>query len=106
VRGASSDVDAREALADFRRFSTWMWRNTDMAEFVEWLRGYNPALPESAPRVGSYGLYLTGAGLARSCEDEVVRQLAELLGHAADKAQRDGARRRMRSSIPCRMPVW
>jgi erythromycin esterase-like protein len=90
VRGASSDVDAREALADFRRFPTWMWRNTDMVEFVEWLRGYNPALPGGAPRVGFYGLDLTAAGLARSCEDEVVSQLAELLRHAADKAQRDG----------------
>src|SRR5205807_9284418 len=27
VRGASDDVDAVEALSDFRRFPTWMWRN-------------------------------------------------------------------------------
>ncbi|HEY0799823.1 MAG TPA: phosphoribosyltransferase family protein, partial [Steroidobacteraceae bacterium] len=28
VRGLGNDVDAAEALADFRRFPTWMWRNT------------------------------------------------------------------------------
>ncbi len=26
VRGTGDDVDAKEALADFRRFPTWMWR--------------------------------------------------------------------------------
>jgi erythromycin esterase-like protein len=35
VRGASDDVDAVEALADFRRFPTWMWRNTVVVEFIE-----------------------------------------------------------------------
>src|SRR5262245_53627129 len=27
VRGDGTDVDAIEALADFRRFPSWMWRN-------------------------------------------------------------------------------
>src|SRR6266404_6549023 len=48
VRGASDDVDAVEALADFRRFPTWMWRNTVVVEFVEWLRAHNDALPPGA----------------------------------------------------------
>jgi len=30
VRGASDDAFAVESLADFRRFPTWMWRNTDV----------------------------------------------------------------------------
>lgn len=30
VRGASDDVYGIEALADFRRFPAWMWRNTDV----------------------------------------------------------------------------
>ncbi len=34
----SDDADATEALRDFKRFPTWMWRNTVMVEFVEWLR--------------------------------------------------------------------
>jgi erythromycin esterase-like protein/predicted phosphoribosyltransferase len=58
VRGASDDVDAVEALADFRRFPTWMWRNTVVVEFIEWLRAYNEALPPGAAKVGFYGLDL------------------------------------------------
>src|SRR5438128_2641129 len=45
VRGASDDALAVEALGDFRRFPTWMWRNTDVVEFVERLREHNDALP-------------------------------------------------------------
>src|SRR5882757_239081 len=56
VRGASDDVDAVEALADFRRFPTWMWRNTVVVEFIEWLRAYNDALQPGAEKVGFYGL--------------------------------------------------
>src|SRR5688500_9078785 len=58
VRGESEDADAREALGGFRRFPTWMWRNTVVVEFVEWLRAYNDALPASATKVGFYGLDL------------------------------------------------
>src|SRR3982074_1156234 len=58
VRAASDDVDAVEALADFRRFPTWMWRNTVVVEFVEWLRAHNDALPPGAEKVGFYGLDL------------------------------------------------
>jgi erythromycin esterase-like protein/adenine/guanine phosphoribosyltransferase-like PRPP-binding protein len=58
VRGASDDIDAVEALADFRRFPTWMWRNTDVVEFIEWLRVHNAALPASGTKCGFYGLDL------------------------------------------------
>jgi erythromycin esterase-like protein len=58
VRGESEDRDAHEALGGFRRFPTWMWRNTVVVEFVEWLRAYNDALPAPATKVGFYGLDL------------------------------------------------
>jgi erythromycin esterase-like protein len=58
VRGAGDDVDAEEALSDFRRFPRWMWRNTDVVEFVEWLRAHNNALSQSAGKTGFYGLDL------------------------------------------------
>src|SRR5204862_1481613 len=32
VRGRGADPDADEALAGFRRFPTWMWRNTVVLE--------------------------------------------------------------------------
>src|SRR5215217_8696029 len=34
VRGATADADPNEALSGFRRFPTWMWRNTVIVEFV------------------------------------------------------------------------
>jgi erythromycin esterase-like protein len=135
VRGLSDDVFAIDALADFRRFPTWMWRNTVVVEFVEWLRAYNDALGPGAAKIGFYGLdlyslhasmeavlrylemvdpaaatqararyacfdhfgedtqvygFLTGSGLARSCEGEVVSQLIELQRRASEYARRDG----------------
>jgi erythromycin esterase-like protein len=58
VRGLSDDKDANEALGGFNRFPTWMWRNTVIVDFVEWLREYNASLPFTAPKVGFYGLDL------------------------------------------------
>jgi erythromycin esterase-like protein len=58
VRGASGDETPEEALADFRRFPAWMWRNLDVVEFIAWLREWNEALPPHAPKVGFYGLDL------------------------------------------------
>ena len=57
VRGIGDDASAAAALADFERFPTWMWRNTVVLEFVEWLRAHNAALPRDA-QVGFYGLDL------------------------------------------------
>src|SRR5437763_7146543 len=48
VRGLSDDRDANAALGGFKRFPTWMWRNTVVLDFVEWLRAYNDALPAPA----------------------------------------------------------
>jgi erythromycin esterase-like protein len=42
----SDDVDAIQALADFRRFPTWMWRNTQVVDLVEWLRAQRRASTE------------------------------------------------------------
>ncbi|HEX5539128.1 MAG TPA: protein-L-isoaspartate(D-aspartate) O-methyltransferase, partial [Methylophilaceae bacterium] len=39
----------------FRRFPTWMWRNTEVEAFTEWLRAHNEKLPP-AQRAGFYGL--------------------------------------------------
>src|SRR5260370_18400447 len=37
VRDASDDAFAVESLGDFRRFPAWIWRNTAVVEFFEWL---------------------------------------------------------------------
>ena len=57
VRGLSNDADADAALSGFQRFPAWMWRNTVMRDFVEWLRDYNTGL-SPLRQVGFYGLDL------------------------------------------------
>ena len=57
VRGRGTDPDASLALAGFRRFPQWMWRNADVLDFVGWLRAYNDDRP-LASNVGFYGLDL------------------------------------------------
>jgi len=57
VRHKSSDTSAVEALEDFKRFPTWMWRNTDVVGFIEWLREHNEGLPDER-QAGFYGMDL------------------------------------------------
>lgn len=49
----------------FTRFPTWMWRNAEVHDFVEWLRAHNETLP-SATRVQFSGLdiYSLGTSIA------------------------------------------
>src|SRR5438270_848747 len=44
-----------EATPAFRRFPTWMWRNLEVHEFVDWLRAHNEG-QEPARRAGFFGL--------------------------------------------------
>ena len=57
VRGTSADEDSVDALGDFGRFPTWMWRNADVLDFIGWLRSHNDTKP-TAERAGFYGLDL------------------------------------------------
>ena len=57
VHGESDDRDADSALAGFERFPTWMWRNSVVLDFVEWLRNANSSRTESS-KTGFYGLDL------------------------------------------------
>lgn len=57
VRGFGKDQTADDALSDFRRFPLWMWRNTDVLDFVGWLPGHNDKL-QPTQRIGFYGLDL------------------------------------------------
>src|SRR5215211_3685357 len=43
ARGAAQDATADQALSGFKRFPAWMWRNTVVRDFVEWLREHNQA---------------------------------------------------------------
>jgi erythromycin esterase-like protein len=57
VRGLGSDPDAASALASFRRFPTWMWRNRDVVDLVRWLKEHGKGRP-LRERPGFYGLDL------------------------------------------------
>jgi protein-L-isoaspartate(D-aspartate) O-methyltransferase len=54
VRGRPSPPFAEPP---FRRFPTWMWRNTDVERFIGWLRDWNQGRPPET-RAGVYGLDL------------------------------------------------
>lgn len=53
VRGRTHRGASREA--PFERFPTWMWRNTDVASFVDWMRSRNEGKP-TTDRIGFFGL--------------------------------------------------
>jgi erythromycin esterase-like protein len=82
VRHRSSDADASEALAGFRRFPQWMWRNEDVVQLVDWLRTHNGA--ETQAPVGFYGIDLYSL---HSSIDEVLRYLERVDPAAAKRAR-------------------
>jgi len=80
VRGQGDDADADEALSGFQRFPNWMWRNTDVQAFVEWLRRHNGQAGRR--QVGFYGLDLysmfTSIGEVLDYLDKVDPQAARV----------------------------
>jgi erythromycin esterase-like protein len=67
----------------FQRFPTWMWRNTDMVAFIDWLRAFNLQRSEDR-RVGTYGLDLYSL---RTSMVEVMDYLARTDPAAAERAR-------------------
>jgi erythromycin esterase-like protein len=59
VRGLNDDPEAVDSLRGFKRFPTWMWRNSVVLDFIGWLREYNDFCnTRLQPKVGFYGLDL------------------------------------------------
>jgi erythromycin esterase-like protein len=69
----------------FTRFPTWMWRNLEVQDFVEWLRKFNKGAPVH-DAVGFYGLDLYSL---RTSMQAVIRYL-----DSVDKEMGDLARER------------
>jgi erythromycin esterase-like protein len=88
VRGRSEDRNAEAALSGFERFPTWMWRNTVVRDFVEWLREYNAGRPASQ-QAGFYGMDLYS----------MYSSMAAVLAYL-DRADPEAARR-ARSRYAC-----
>ncbi|MER8731323.1 protein-L-isoaspartate(D-aspartate) O-methyltransferase [Mesorhizobium sp. M1227] len=70
------------AAPPFQRFPTWMWRNTDVAAFVDWMRVRNERISKSSRRAGFYGLdiYNMGGSIAAVLQylDRVDPQAARI----------------------------
>jgi erythromycin esterase-like protein/predicted phosphoribosyltransferase len=112
IRGEGDDLDAVEALADFRRFPTWMWRNTVVVQFIEWLRAHNDALPPDAEKVGFYGLDLYSLHASMKAvlrylkkvdpaAAEQARERYSCFDHLGDDAQSYGLMTRLNVSKTC-----
>ena len=85
VRGIGDDTSADEALSGFERFPAWMWRNTVVRDFVEWLRTRNRLHENNGQRqAGFYGLDLYS--LHRSMH-EVIGYLDKIDPRAAARAR-------------------
>ncbi|KTC83854.1 erythromycin esterase family protein [Legionella cincinnatiensis] len=57
LQGEGNANQSEYSLAAFERFPTWMWRNTTLPPFLEWLRRHNDDLLPTQ-KVGFYGLDL------------------------------------------------
>jgi erythromycin esterase-like protein len=75
VMDRGQDGNAFDALSDFIRFPTWMWRNTVVVNFIDWLRAYNEKLPQDTPDAGFYGLDLYSL---HASMDAVLRYLEKI----------------------------
>ncbi|PTL81666.1 erythromycin esterase family protein [Vitiosangium sp. GDMCC 1.1324] len=84
VHGEGPRLTARKAFDAFQRFPRWMWRNEEVLELVEWLRGHNAARGKGAPTVGFYGLDLYSLHASMR---EVVRYLEKRDPTAAARAR-------------------
>ena len=82
VRYAGADRNANEALSDFERFPIWMWRNTVVRDFIEWLRKENEQRSAESPHTGFYGLDLYSLNAS----------IRAVLGYL-DKVDPEGAKR-------------
>lgn len=83
LQGSGQTQDPQQALGDFKRFPTWMWRNTTIPPFLKWLREYNDG-PNTAHKVGFYGLDLYSLNASMQA---VVNYLMKIDPEAAIEAK-------------------
>ena len=84
IQGKGDAVDGEHALNDFKRFPTWMWRNTTMPLFLKWLRQHNDNLLTGSHKVGIYGLDLYSINTSMQA---VIQYLMKVDPDAAQQAK-------------------
>ncbi|HZV97429.1 MAG TPA: erythromycin esterase family protein [Methylophilaceae bacterium] len=83
VKSQADSISAEDALDGFKRFPTWMWCNSEVLEFVQWLHAHNEPLPLDA-KVGFYGLDLYSMHASMSA---VIKYLSKVDPEAAMRAR-------------------
>lgn len=86
IRGGDQDANANEALSDFKRFPTWMWRNADMVGLIGWLRSHN-ATTRNHPGWSKVGIYGMDLYSLHASIDAVIRYLQKIDPEAAKEAR-------------------
>jgi erythromycin esterase-like protein len=116
VMGLSTDGSAIESLTDFRRFPTWMWRNTEVVQFVDWLHGHNANVADPLRKARFHGLDLYSlrasieavvAYLDRVDPDEArrARERYACFDHVGAEGQAYGFALAYERAIPCESEV-
>jgi erythromycin esterase-like protein len=116
VRARGDDAEAVDALAGFKRFPTWMWRNADVLDFVGWLRNHNDSVSPGKPKVGFYGLDLYSLNASMQAVvaylDKVDKPAAArarhryaCFDHFGEDAQAYGFAAALRLSLSCEQEV-
>src|SRR5439155_823330 len=82
AQGRSDDESAQAALSGFRRFPTWMWRNTVVLNFLSWLRAHNEGARRAPTVFHGMDLYSLYASM-----DAVVKYLERHDPAAAERAR-------------------
>ena len=84
LQGTGNKLDWEQALGDFTRFPTWMWRNKTLTPFLKWLRTYNDDLSSPLNKIGFYGLDLYSL---YSSIQAVIEYLSKVDPDAAKRAR-------------------
>ncbi|KTD61755.1 erythromycin esterase family protein [Legionella spiritensis] len=84
IKGKGNRTDWESALRDFNRFPVWMWRNSTIPPFIQWLRRYNDSINSAREKTGFYGLDIYSL---QSSTHAVIDYLMNVDPDAAERAK-------------------
>jgi len=82
---SKQDKTAEQSLRGYKRFPLWMWRNTEVLNFLKFADKYNQRKSESNSRISFYGLDLYSL---YSSAHAVIDYLKKVDPEAAEKAKK------------------
>jgi erythromycin esterase-like protein len=87
-RGPITTIEVTESDPAFKRFPTWMWRNHETHDFVEWLREHNKGLGKEK-KAGFYGLDLYSMGSSIQAVIQYLEHIDPKMANVARKRYGD-----------------